>query len=88
MELPPISITSPVIDSATIKNAIQEHLGSVCVKDIDSVYISDTMMTHFVTFNKSPVTNNMKNFVKELGGCVPIKYKHHTFIAISNMYDI
>lgn len=88
MELPPISITSPVIDSATIKTAVQMHIGAECIRDIESVYISDTMMTHFITFNKTPVTTNMKTFVKELGGCVPIKYKHHTFIAISNMYDI
>lgn len=88
MELPPISITSPVIDSLTIKTAVQMHIGVECIKEIESVYISDTMMTHFITFNKTPVTTNMKLFVKELGGCVPIKYKHHTFIAISNMYDI
>ena len=88
MELPPISITSQVIDSTTIKNAVQTHLATECVKDIESVYISDTLMTHFITFNKTPLTKNLKEFVKELGGCVPIKYKHHTFIAISNMYDI
>jgi len=88
MELPPISITSPVIDSFTIKKAVHMHIGVECIKEIESVYISDTMMTHFITFNKTPITNNMKMFVKELGGCVPIKYKHHTFIAISNMYDI
>jgi len=88
MELPPISITSPVIDSKTIKDAVQAYLASECVKDMESVYISDTLMTHFITFNKVPVSNNLKSFVKDLGGCVPIKYKHHTFIAISNMYDI
>ena len=88
MELPPISITSPVIDSSTIKYAVQTYIGSDCIKDVESVYISDTLMTHFITFNRTPVTAEMKAFVKDLGGCVPIKYKHHTFIAISNMYDI
>jgi hypothetical protein len=88
MEIPPISITSPTIDTTTIKDAVQTHLGVKCIKDIDSVYISDTMMTHFITFKKVDVTQDIKSFIKELGGCVPIKYKHHTFIAISNMYDI
>jgi hypothetical protein len=88
MEIPPISITSSTIDSNTIKDAVQAHLGTKCIKDIDSVYISDTLMTHFITFKKVELTSDMKTFLKELGGCVPIKYKHHTFIAISNMYDI
>ena len=88
MEIPPISITSSTIDSSTIKDAVQTHLGTKCIRDIDSVYISDTLMTHFITFQKVEFTNEIKTFVKELGGCVPIKYKHHTFIAISNMYDI
>ena len=88
MEIPPISITSSTIDSNTIKDAVQAHLGTKCIKDIDSVYISDTLMTHFITFKKVELTGDMKTFLKELGGCVPIKYKHHTFIAISNMYDI
>ena len=88
MEIPPISITASVIDTRTIKDAVHQHLGSECIKDIDSVYISDTLMTHFITFDKVIKTNKMKDFIKELGGCVTIKYKHHTFIAISNMYDI
>ena len=88
MEIPPISITASVIDTTTIKDAVNTHIGTDCIKDIDSVYISDTMMTHFITFKKVNVTDDIKHFIKELGGCVPIKYKHHTFIAISNMYDI
>jgi spore germination protein YaaH len=27
-------------------------------------------------------------FIKELSECVTIKYKHHTFTAITNVYDI
>ena len=88
MEIPPISITCQTIDTTTIKKAIEEHLGSNCVNDIDSVYISETLMTHYVTFKPTPLTNSVKTFVKELSGCVPIKYKHHTFMAISNMYDV
>ena len=88
MEIPPISITSSTIDTTTIKDAVQTHLGVKCIKDIESVYISDTLMTHFVTFKKVELTDKIKTFIKDLGGCVTIKYKHHTFIAISNMYDI
>lgn len=88
MEIPPISITSSTIDTTTIKDAVQAHLGVKCIKDIESVYVSETLMTHFITFKKVDLTNEMKTFLKELGGCVSIKYKHHTFIAISNMYDI
>jgi hypothetical protein len=88
MEIPPISITSSTIDSSTIKDAVNNYLGVNCIKDVDSVYISDTLMTHYITFKKVDLTHEIKSFIKELGGCVPIKYKHHTFIAISNMYDI
>ena len=88
MEIPPISITSPTIDSATIKDAVQDHIGTECIKDIDSVYISDTLMTHYITFNKIAKSEKLKAFIQDLGGCVSIKYKQHTFIAISNMYDI
>jgi len=88
MEIPPISITSSTIDSATIRDAVNNHLGIKCIKDVESVYISDTLMTHFITFDKVNKSDKLKTFIQGLGGCVPIKYKHHTFIAISNMYDI
>ena len=88
MEIPPISITSSTIDSATIRDAVNNHLGIKCIKDVESVYISDTLMTHYITFKKVDLTSDIKTFIRELGGCVPIKYKHHTFMAISNMYDI
>jgi hypothetical protein len=88
MEIPPISITSSTIDTTTIKDAVHAHLGVKCVKEIESVYISETLMTHFITFQKVELTSVMKTFLRELSGCVAIKYKHHTFIAISNMYDI
>jgi len=45
-------------------------------------------MTHYITFHKTPLTDNVKEFIKELSECVTIKYKHHTFTAITNVYDI
>ena len=88
MEIQPISITYQTIDSSTIKDAIEAHIGAKCVKDIDSQYISDTLMTHYITFHKTPLTDNIKEFIKDLSDCVTIKYKHHTFTAITNVYDV
>jgi len=88
MEIPPISITCQTIDTTTVKDAVEHHIGVKCIKDVDSVYISDTLMTHYITFKPTPLTNAVKTFIKELSGCVPIHYKHHTFMAISNMYDV
>ena len=88
MEIQPISITYQTIDSTTIKNAIEAHIGAPCVKNIDSQYISDTLMTHYVTFKPTPLTDNVKTFIKELSDSVTIKYKHHTLIAITNVYDV
>ena len=88
MEIQPISITYQTIDTTTIKDAIEAHLNAKCVKDIDSQYISDTLMTHYITFKPTPMTPELKEFIKELSECVTIKYKHHTFTAITNMYDV
>ena len=88
MEIPPISITCQTIDTTTVKDAVETYIGTQCIKDIDSVYISDTLMTHYITFKPTPMTDTLKTFIKELSGCVPIKYKTYTFMAISNMYDV
>jgi len=88
MEIQPISITYQTIDATTIKDAIEEYLNVKCVKDIDSQYISDTLMTHYITFKPIPLTDQVKTFIKELSDCVTIKYKHHTFVAVSNVFDV
>lgn len=88
MEIPPISITYQTIDTNTLKDAIEQHIAVKCVKDIDSQYISETLMTHYITFKPTPLTDEVKQFIKELSECATIKYKHHTFIAISNVYDV
>lgn len=88
MSIPPISITYKTIDTITIKDAIESHLNAKCVKDVDSQYISDTLMTHYITFKPTPLTPELKDFIKGLSECVTIKYKHHTFMAISNVYDV
>ena len=60
MSIPPISITYQTVDSKTIKDAIETHLNAKCVKDIDSQYISDTLMTHYITFKPTPMTPELK----------------------------
>ena len=88
LQLPPISITSATCDTRTIKNAVEEYIGLSCIADIESVYITDTKMTHFITFKKVDMSDSIKQFILDLGGCVPISYKKHTFIAVSNFYDV
>ena len=88
MQLPPISITTSTCETITIKRAVENYIGVKCIHDIDSVYITETKMTHFITFKKVDVSDTIKKFILDLGGCVPIPYKNKTFIAVSNLYDV
>ena len=88
MQVPPISITSSTCDSRTIKEAVENYIGINCIHEIESVYITDTKMTHFITFKKVDLSDTIKKFIMDLGGCVPIQYKKHMFIAVSNFYDV
>lgn len=88
MQLPPISITSAVIDTLTIKHAVEKYIGLNCVSDIDSVFITNTQMTHFISFKPIEMNARTKQFILDLEGFVSIKYKQYTFIAVSNFYDV
>ena len=71
MQVPPISITSATCDSRTIKNAVEEYIGINCIDDIESVYITDTKMTHFITFKKVDVSENIKKFILKVTSLNP-----------------
>jgi len=86
--IPPISITTQTMETCTIKNAIHQHLGINCIHDIDSIYITNTKMIYYITFKQIELNETIKKFIKELNGFVSIKYNHHTFIAVSNIYDL
>ena len=88
IQLPPISITSTVIDTNTIKCAVENYIGINCISYIDSVYITNTKMTHFISFKLVKMNDHLRQFILDLEGCIAIKYNHHVFIAVSNLYDV
>ena len=88
MQMPPITITSTTVDTTTIKCAIEKYIGLNCVSDIDSIYITNTQMTHFISFKPVEINDRTKQFILDLESFVPIKYNQHTFIAVSNFYDV